>query len=199
MADSFPERASRPYRRSTDPFGQHLHERWRAGCQNAAELYRELQERGFQGSYDMVRRRVARWRRLNEREPRSSGSKPRTNQAPIDRPSSNRVASLLLKSRSKRSNEEQELFAALKMHSPALQTATTLAREFVAMVRRRRSNVLDVWIERACSSELPVEICRFARGLIDDLDAVRAALSLPWSNGQTEGQVNRLKLRRVSL
>ena len=32
-----------------------------------------------------------------------------------------------------------------------------------------------------------------ARGL-QDLDAVRNALLLPWSNGQVEGQINRLKL-----
>jgi len=35
---------------------------------------------------------------------------------------------------------------------------------------------------------------RFAIGLLADLQAIEAALKLPWSNGQTEGQVNRLKL-----
>jgi transposase len=35
---------------------------------------------------------------------------------------------------------------------------------------------------------------RFGKGLENDLKAVRAALTLSWSNGQTEGQVNRLKL-----
>ena len=35
---------------------------------------------------------------------------------------------------------------------------------------------------------------RFAAGIERDYAAVRAALSLPWSNGQTEGQVTRLKL-----
>ena len=34
----------------------------------------------------------------------------------------------------------------------------------------------------------------FAAGLRKDGDAIRAALTTPWSNGQTEGQVNRLKL-----
>jgi transposase len=33
-----------------------------------------------------------------------------------------------------------------------------------------------------------------AEGLLSDIDAVRAALSLPWSNGPAEGQINRLKL-----
>ena len=34
----------------------------------------------------------------------------------------------------------------------------------------------------------------FARGLRDDQRAFRAALSLAWSNGQTEGHITRLKL-----
>jgi transposase len=37
-------------------------------------------------------------------------------------------------------------------------------------------------------------LARFARGLQDDLAAVTAGLTLPWSNGVTEGQIHRLKL-----
>ena len=34
---------------------------------------------------------------------------------------------------------------------------------------------------------------RFAAKLRQDIDAVRNAIREPWSNGQTEGQINRLK------
>ncbi len=37
------------------------------------------------------------------------------------------------------------------------------------------------------------ELRGFAEGLRQDEAAVKAALSLEWSNGQTEGQINRLK------
>lgn len=37
------------------------------------------------------------------------------------------------------------------------------------------------------------ELRRFAQGLLPDIEAVRAGLTLEWSNGQTEGQINRLK------
>jgi transposase len=37
-------------------------------------------------------------------------------------------------------------------------------------------------------------LARFAQGLREDLTAVTAGLTLPWSNGPVEGQVNRLKL-----
>lgn len=188
-AESFPERASRHYRRHTDPFLDYLRERWQAGCSNAAELYRGLREQGFQGSYDMVRRRVGRWRRRDAEKKNSL-----TNAKTPQRPSSNRVAWLLLKSRGKRTRDESELFAALRQHSPALRTVADIGRGFRALVKRRRASALETWIERARSTGAPVELRRFARGLLDDLSAVRAALSLPWSNGQTEGHVNRLKL-----
>ena len=81
-----------------------------------------------------------------------------------------------------------------------------LARRFTALVRacgvkgRRDSDApaepvakLDTWLAeaRACSSPA---IQTFAVGLEADGAAVRAALTEPWSSGQAEGQVNRLKL-----
>jgi len=45
----------------------------------------------------------------------------------------------------------------------------------------------------AISSGL-AELARFARGLQDDVPAVKAGLTLEWSNGVTEGQIHRLKL-----
>ncbi len=37
------------------------------------------------------------------------------------------------------------------------------------------------------------ELKGFAGGLLSDYQAVENALTLPWSNGQVEGQVNKLK------
>ena len=49
-----------------------------------------------------------------------------------------------------------------------------------------------MWIEKAqkCSAS---KLRSFATGLTLDYQAVQAALSFDWSNGQLEGQVNRLK------
>ena len=49
------------------------------------------------------------------------------------------------------------------------------------------------WLDRADASGLP-ELRSFAAGIRRDRAAVAAALSLAWSNGQTEGQINRLKV-----
>ncbi|ESX64740.1 transposase [Mesorhizobium sp. LSHC420B00] len=48
------------------------------------------------------------------------------------------------------------------------------------------------WIDDAVNAGL-VAITRFARVLRRDIDAVRNAIEFPWSNGQAERQINRLK------
>ncbi len=47
------------------------------------------------------------------------------------------------------------------------------------------------WKNIACNNS---ELHGFAAGLRGDEQAVRAALTLPWSSGQVEGQITRLKL-----
>jgi transposase len=52
---------------------------------------------------------------------------------------------------------------------------------------------LDAWLTEARACGVGA-VETFAAGLEQDGAAVRAALTLPWSNGQAEGQINRLKL-----
>jgi transposase len=40
---------------------------------------------------------------------------------------------------------------------------------------------------------------QFARTLMRDIQAVRNAITEPWSNGQAEGQINRLKTHKRAL
>ena len=65
-----------------------------------------------------------------------------------------------------------------------------MAREFARMLREKRDQELDGWLEQAGGSGLAT----FAEGLRRDGAAVRGAFGSPWSQGQVEGQVNRLKL-----
>jgi len=68
-----------------------------------------------------------------------------------------------------------------------------LSQDFIDMVSQQRPEVFDEWLAQAEESIFPA-FRRFAHGLRHDYTEVKAALSLPWSNGQVEGQVNRLKL-----
>ena len=80
----------------------------------------------------------------------------------------------------------------LLMH-PVLSQAKQLAQDFQQIVRQRQSERLNSWLKACETAEIP-ELANFALGLRQDYRAVRAAVSSVWSNGQTEGQVNRLKL-----
>ena len=190
---SFPERAHRHYSRHTDPFLDYLRKRWEDGCHNAVQLVAELRQRGFDGSYHMVRRRVASWRSQLS----GSSSRKRSDNAllpSVERPSSNQIAWLLFKLPSELTPSEQALAKSVTEHCPPLESVSALTREFRELVRGRQAHALDNWLQRARAANVAVEMRRFAEGLIDDLSAVKAALTFSWSNGQTEGHVNRLKL-----
>jgi transposase len=76
--------------------------------------------------------------------------------------------------------------------------AVDLARQFMTMVRHRKEDRLDGWLETVKTSAIPALIS-FANGLQKDLSAVRNTLRYMWSNGLTEAQVNRLKFIKRSM
>jgi len=93
----------------------------------------------------------------------------------------------------RRGSEEKALLARLRETAPTLATAVTLAEEFAALVRGRTPERLDPWLQRAQDGAVPT-LQRFAKRLSSDYDAVRAAVTLAWSNGQVEGHINRQKI-----
>jgi transposase len=76
---------------------------------------------------------------------------------------------------------------------PELRTAAELVRSFAAIMTQRHGHRLDEWLTRAEQADLP-GINRFVNGVISDLSAVTAGLSLPFSSGPVEGNVNRIKM-----
>ncbi|MEH0573281.1 transposase [Streptomyces sp. B21-108] len=70
--------------------------------------------------------------------------------------------------------------------------ACDLARAFADLVRHQRGYLLLKWIRQA-EQDAPKPMKRFAGFLRQDLDAVTAGLTLPWSSGVAEGHVNRVK------
>jgi transposase len=71
--------------------------------------------------------------------------------------------------------------------------AYALIQAFLAIVREHRGHALEAWMAEATHSGIEA-LARFAHGLQDDLVAIKAGLTLEWSNGVTEGQIHRLKL-----
>jgi transposase len=90
-------------------------------------------------------------------------------------------------------NDDHERFVqALCEIEPVVAEVRSLSRLFLGIMHRRRPKEFDRWLQRLQRCEAQ-EMKSFARSLRADLSAVRAAFTLPWSNGQTEGHVNRLK------
>src|SRR5215831_20013699 len=82
--------------------------------------------------------------------------------------------------------------------SPQLEVTYQLVDDFLHMVRERTGEQLDSWLNKVETSQLPA-FQTFVTGVHKDQDAVLAGLTLPWSTGPVEGQVNRLKLIKRSM
>ena len=94
--------------------------------------------------------------------------------------------------------EEQENLRQLRQASPDLETAYQLVKEFLHMVRELSGERLEEWLGKVEACHLQA-FQSFVNGVQQDKEAVFAGLTLPWSNGPVEGQVNRLKLIKRSM
>lgn len=195
--DQCPERAQRRTSIGTwTDYSTFLRRRWNEGCRDAVVLWRELVARGFRGTLRTVQRHVSSWRRVDSPRDRTRGRGGGAGAAtpPTMRPPSPRqLRWWLLQSATQPNSEQGRFIQHLLEQCPAVATAQRLAQEFVRLVRGRDAAALPPWLEQAESSSL-AEFHDFAAGLRRDDGAVKAALSQPWSNGQTEGQVTKLKM-----
>jgi transposase len=197
-SDGFPERTpgsgQRAFGKSKlDPYRGYLRERWNAGEHAGSRLFAEIKERGYTGSESLLRRLLGEWRtELPPKRRQGLPRKPRLSSQPRKRHLSSRGAAfLMILSPSKLSEVQQQQLAQMNLHEE-LHTVYLLSQEFVALLKERQVAALDGWLKRAKESRV-AELSSFVNGIRRDYAAVRAACSLPWSNGTTEGQVNRLK------
>jgi transposase len=200
QADAFPDWAAHPERPGIlDPFEAHLRRRWDEGCHSGLELLREIQAQGYRGSH----KPVARWARAHREAPaRTTPTKYLADRAapsevteadPAGRPSARRLSWLLVRDPERLDDAGARALARMRESCPAVATAYPLAQQFGRMVRERQAPAFVPWLDAASESGVS-ELRTFAAGLRRDQPAVEAALTLAWSNGQTEGQVTRLKL-----
>ena len=196
-ADTFPERG----RHSVPPsilasYQKHLNARWSEGERSALALYREIQALGYTGSAHPV----TIWAQGRRTEPHpctprkylkmsteSSAPTPRRGRLPSTR----QLAWLLIRNPEALDTSETAVLAHIEQDAEVARLRG-LARSYNGMVREKRPGDLDDWLSASRASEIPALIS-FSDGLSRDYAAVRAALIEPWSSGQAEGQINRLK------
>ena len=197
-ADGFPERAPgsglrAPGKSKLDPYLGYLHERWNAGAHSGSRLFAEIKERGYTGSESLLRHVLGEWRTELPPKPRKGPArKLRLAPKPRKRRLSSRGASfLMILPPSKRTQAQQHQVEQMTLNED-LRTVYLLSQEFVTMLKDRQAEALDSWLTRAKACRV-TELTSFANGIRRDYAAVRAAFSSEWSNGTTEGHVNRLK------
>ncbi len=195
----FPERRRRSERPGQlAPFTTYLRERWRAGCHNATQLWLELRERGFTGSYTSVAISVAPWRGEHYRHQGQVKTR-RSRSFPTDGAYTPRqVCWLLLRSGDTLTDEEHAYLRRLHAVRPQIAQVTAFVEQFAAVLREHDVDGLYTWLRDAEESGIP-ELQAITRGVWLDRSAVEAAVALRGSNGQTEGQVNRLKTTKRAM
>jgi hypothetical protein len=108
-------------------------------------------------------------------------------------PSVRRATFWLLKPAQELTPDQETFITQLCAISTEIQEVRALSHAFAQMLRERHAGGLRTWLENAEQSAVS-EIHSFATGIRQDEAAVTGALTYAWSNGQVEGQINKLKL-----
>jgi transposase len=192
LAGSFPERKPREQASQLDPYRPYVEKRWLQGYHNLMGIYRELQARGYRGSYENIRAQFI----ITSPKHRSkqAGQSSRERAFPAKR----LAAFLFLRRPEDLTAEEQEAVRRLRQLDPEIDLAYLFAQQFAQMIRTRTGEKLDAWLLAVRESSL-VDLYPFVNSISEDKAAVLAGLTREESNGQTEGQITRLKLIKRSM
>jgi hypothetical protein len=199
-----PERKRAVLKRSSAwYFEEYLKQSRANGIRSGNALFSLIQECGYEGSLSNLQRLLAGWRRAKKQE---QGGPIGVHQIlePVRDPETGHAispviaAALCIKPRGKLTAEQARKVEALKAGSPAFTTMRRLAMRFKGIMNGRKADPLSAWIDDAIETDL-APILRFARTINRDIDAVRNAIEMQWSNGQAEGQINRLKTFRRAM
>jgi transposase len=188
-----PKTCTRLGPRLLDPFRDYIQKRLLEENPSGRQVFLELQAQGYSGCKTGVMDCVTQIRQVHglpkhTRRQEVSGSTP----APkiLTAPT---LATIVIMDERQRSPEQQRWIKAACALEPRIEQAISLTQAFAQALRTRQPEFLDTWLEQTSHSHLS-GLKSFAVSLKTDEDAVRAAFSSPYSNGQLEGQITRLKL-----
>ena len=189
-SDELPVRQIGFRRSSLTRFVPFLEKRWAEGCRNATKLWCEIKEQGFPGSDSTVRHFLQSWREpIPEEAKRGFVNTTGISRQP---PSARHTGWLLFRPDLCQKRWQTEYAEELCRSSQEVKTAKNLTAEFYELIKSGKIENLEEWLAQAAESGIN-EMVSFAKGIKQDLAAVEAAVETKWSNGQVEGQVNRLK------
>lgn len=180
-----------------EPYKPYMLQRWNDGCRSARQIYRELRAKGYQHGESSVQRYVHhlrietgtrnKFRHALPAQHYTVATKAARPLTPLQ------VARVCLIRPEQRQSEHTRYLTALCEADAVIAQTYTQAQAFAALVRCQQGDQLDHWLAVVNDTGVP-ELRAFAHGLQKDYAAVRAGLTLCYSNGQTEAQIQRLKL-----
>lgn len=165
-----------------DDHKPYLHRRWNDGCHDIPRLHREISALGYRGSIQTLQRYL--------RTVKPPGTAP---PPPRPAPKPRRIARWIMTSPDHLTSDDAAELKEVRAGCPHLDAATRHVRDFANIMRDLKGDRLPAWMDRVENDDLPA-LHSFVNGLARDQDAVTAGLSTPWSSGQVEGHVCRVKL-----
>lgn len=190
----FVDRRHSPFPSHLEPYRAYLQQRWEQGEVMIKRLWQEIQQQGFTGSYNSL------WKFLHTwplpagmvSSPTSVSFVPAVRAMPTTR-TPRQTMWLLLRDPEELSEADAAYQQALFRLAPSLENCSALGQAFLQMIKKRERDAFLPWLTQAKACPVD-EMRRFALGLESESDAALAALTEPWSTGQVEGQITRLKL-----
>lgn len=168
-----------------EAYAAYVQQRWNEGCHNIQQLWREIKAQGYPHSAAALRKQLG-----------TRQGKKKADLTPaswLDHFEAKTTVWLFIRPLKDLEEKERAELETLRQASETVETIYQLVQEFLQMVRQRAGQQLESWLTKVRACPL-AELRRFAKGIERDKAAVLAGLTLSYNNGQTEGQVTRIKL-----
>lgn len=193
------------------PYLEYANQRYQEGITSVYQIYKEILEQGYAGTYaplySYFKALKSGWGDSWPISPEYTPTIPTpANPSEAANPSPTHTTTMTLdlygrifalSTKPKDMSPEQTTwFNATAQHIPEAKKLNALATMFQTLIRKQVKQPVEqlkTWLEQSLTSGIK-EMERFANGIQQDYQAIEAAITLPWSNGQVEGQVNKLKL-----
>jgi hypothetical protein len=151
------------------------------------ELYQTIIQMGFNGRYTSFCDNLNKlWK----------GTFPTKNKAivvpkPIVTWSTSKLSMMLYKNADQMNSYDNEFLNLLYENHPEIKHMEQLVKRFKDLFKNKEDGKLKIWIDDAMDPRSGLK--NFATNLLKDFQAINNAVITPYSNGQVEGQVNRIK------
>lgn len=162
-----------------------IHQRWGEGVTNVMALFRQLQERGYTGSYGTLRDYVH-----DLADPDTPPG--RTTRQVV--PKARAVTGWILRRPESLTAEDEQGLEQARARCPELDSLADHVAAFATMLTTQHGELLDDWLATVEADKTQTYLHSFATGIRRDYAAVHAGLTLPYNSGVVEGNINRIKM-----